>query len=75
MYHPRFKGRHYDIGFRFGSILKRNNIELKGIEELDEFQLNYGAESEKILRQYFPEACDEIKGIADGLNVISFLRK
>ncbi|NMA67081.1 MAG: hypothetical protein GX957_12770, partial [Clostridiaceae bacterium] len=29
-----------------------------------------GTESEKILRQYFPEACDEIKEIADGLNVL-----
>ena len=69
MYHPRFKGDHYKIGLKYGGLIKKNNIDLFGLTELDEFQLNYGIQSERILRKYFPEACDEIRGIADGLGV------
>ena len=69
MYHPRFKGDHYQIGLKYGGLLKKNNIELFGLNELDDFQLNYGVQSEKVLRKYFPEACDEMKGMADGLGV------
>ena len=36
---------------------------------LDSFQLEHGGESEKILKAYFPEVCDEIKGITDTLNI------
>jgi hypothetical protein len=27
MYHPRFKGNHYDIGPKFGNILRKKNID------------------------------------------------
>lgn len=69
MYHPRFKGDHYQIGLKYGGMLKRNNITLFRLNELDAFQVNYGVQSEKILREYFPEACKEIEGIADGLEI------
>ena len=70
MYHPRCYGSHYDIGFRYGSKLKKNHVVKQQIEKIDGFQLHYGTESEKILKQYFPEACDEMRGIADGLEVL-----
>ncbi len=69
MYHPRFKGKHYEIGLKFGSLLKKNGIDFLGMTELNDFQFHYGVQSEKILRHYFPQACDEIKGIADGLGI------
>jgi len=69
MYHPRFKGDHYHMGLKYGSLLKRNKAELFGLNSLDKFQLNYGRQSEKILQTYFPEACDEIRGMTDGLNI------
>jgi predicted choloylglycine hydrolase len=69
MYHPRFKGNHYEIGLKYGGLLRKNNIDLFGLTGLDDFQFNYGLQSEKIVRAYFPEACEEIRGIADGVGV------
>ena len=69
MYHPRFKGDHYEIGLKHGRLLKKNNVDLFGLTELDDFQFNYGIKSERILRKCFPEACEEIRGIADGVEV------
>lgn len=69
MYHPRFKGNHYDIGFKYGGLLKKNNINLFGMTELDDFQLDYGTQSKKILNKYFPEACEEMKGMADAADI------
>ena len=69
MYHPRFKGNHHEIGLKYGGLLKKNNIDLYGLTELDDFQFNYGIQSERILRNFFPEACDEIRGMADGVGV------
>ena len=40
MYHPRFKGNHYEIGLKYGGLLKKNNIDLFGLTELDDFQFN-----------------------------------
>jgi predicted choloylglycine hydrolase len=69
MYHPRFKGNHYEIGLKYGGLLKKNNIDLFGLTELDDFQFNYGIQSERILRKCFPEACEEIRGMTDGVGV------
>lgn len=69
MYHPRFKGRHYEIGLKYGGLLKKNNIDLFGLMELDDFQTAYGTQSEGILREYFPDACEEMRGMADGVGV------
>ncbi|MCD1294758.1 hypothetical protein CUJ83_07070 [Methanocella sp. CWC-04] len=67
MYHPRFKGDHYEFGMKCGRLLKKNNIDFFGLIDLSQEQLAFGTGSELILRKYFPEACQEIKGIADGL--------
>ena len=36
---------------------------------MDDFQLSHGIESEKILKDYFPEVCEEVKGVTDALNI------
>lgn len=69
MYHPRFRGNHYEMGLKYGGLLKKSHIDLFGLTVLDDFQFRYGIQSEKILRKYFPEACDEVQGIADGLKL------
>ena len=51
MYHLRFKGNHYDIGVKRGKIFKKCNIIFP--LNMDNFQMNHGIESEKILRKYF----------------------
>ena len=69
MYHPRFKGNHYEIGLKYGGLLRKNNIDMFGLTGLDDFQRQYGIQSERILRKHFPEACEEIRGIAEGVGV------
>lgn len=66
MYHLRLKGRHYEMGVKRGTIFKKQHIAFPLC--LDEFQLRHGTESEKILHTFFPEVCDEIRGVSDALN-------
>ena len=68
MYHPRFKGNHYEIGLKFGSNLKKHNIDFDEIINLDEFQQGFGRKSQTVLSNFFPEVCEEIRGMTDGLN-------
>ena len=63
MYHWRLKGAPVEIGTRIGNIFKRCNAEFPIV--LDDFQMNYGIESGKLLKEYFSEAYDEVKAITD----------
>lgn len=72
MYHLRLKGGHYQMGVKRGTIFKKAKISFP--LHLDEFQLKHGKQSEKILREFFPEVCEEIKGVSDtiGADYITF---
>lgn len=63
MYHPRFKGKHYEMGKKMGNIFKVSNAKFP--IELDPFQTKFGKESGLLLKKYFPEAAEEIRGITD----------
>ncbi|MBI9108695.1 MAG: hypothetical protein JEZ04_18260 [Spirochaetales bacterium] len=63
MYHPRFKGSHYEMGQKFGRIIK--NAKVVFPIALDEFQLNYGIESGRLLKKHFPEVTEEIRGVTE----------
>lgn len=67
MYHLRLKGSHYEMGTKRGNIFKKCNVVFP--LKLDDFQIKHGIESEKILRKYFSEVCDEVKGITDTLHI------
>lgn len=67
MYHLRLKGEHYQMGVKRGKIFQKSNVTFP--LHLDEFQLDYGTKSEKILREFFPEVCEEIKGVSDTIAV------
>ena len=67
MYHLRLKGTHYEAGFKRGSIFKNFNITFP--IKLDEFQLSYGKKAGQKLAQFFPEVCEEVKGITDALQI------
>lgn len=67
MYHLRLKGDHYQMGVKRGTIFNKAKISFP--LNLDEFQLRHGKESEKILNEYFPEVCEEIKGASDTIGV------
>ena len=63
MYHLRLKGDHYQMGVKRGKIFQKCKISFP--LHLDKFQLEHGKQSEKILKDYFPEVCAEIKGVSD----------
>lgn len=68
MYHNRFKGNHYDIGFRWGTLLREHGSRL--LERIDfpitEERLRFAADCVPVYQQYFPEILAEIQGVADG---------
>lgn len=63
MYHLRLKGDHYEMGVKRGKILNKNQIAFP--LQLDDFQIEHGKQSEKILKMFFPEVCEEIRGVSD----------
>ena len=67
MYHPRFKDNHYVMGQKMGSIFIKCNAQFP--IKLDPFQTEFGRESGKLLKQFFPEATEEIKGVTDVMGI------
>ncbi|MCM1134340.1 MAG: C45 family autoproteolytic acyltransferase/hydrolase [Clostridium sp.] len=65
MYHLRLKGSHYEMGIKRGKILGRSRISFP--LRLDAFQLEHGRRSEEVLRGFFPEVCEEIRGVSDAI--------
>lgn len=67
MYHLRLKGTPYQMGVKRGRIFQRCKIAFP--LQLDHFQLEHGEKSEKILKEFFPEVCEEIKGVSDVIGI------
>lgn len=67
MYHLRLKGRHYDMGVKRGTVFNRGKVSFP--LQLDAFQVKHGIESEKILNTFFPEVCEEMRGVTDTIGV------
>lgn len=68
MYHVRFRGTRYEMGFRFGSSLAKNNQRV-----LDNVPFPITAQRREfaracvpVYREYFPEILEEISGLAEG---------
>lgn len=72
MYHETFKGNHYEIGFRWGSLLaKHRNFILDHIPfPITEERVHYAKECLPIYQKYFPQIIEEIRGISDGQNCL-----
>lgn len=68
MYHPRLRGSYYDMGYKYGDILYRNGFRLPA---LSKEKLDFGLESIKELRRFYPEVIEEIKGFAEACKVTS----
>ena len=67
MYHLRLKGDHYQMGVKRGTLFRKNGVTFP--LHLDRFQLDYGTQSERILNRFFPEVCQEIRGVSDAAGV------
>lgn len=67
MYHVRFKGTHYEAGFKYGSMLKKNGVIINGSPtfEISEEMKLFAAQCLPIYEEYYPEIIQEIKGMSD----------
>lgn len=70
MYHGRFYGTHYEIGFKWGALLAQHgNFILNNIGfPITQERLEFSELCVPIYQEYLPEILDEIQGIADGQN-------
>lgn len=68
MYHKRFKGSHYEMGYHFGSQLAKNNFFItKNIPfPLTQERKDFALSCIPIYQYYFPEILEEIEGLALG---------
>lgn len=80
MYHLKFKGKHYEIGYKWGKKLFENNfLLLQNIPfTLTKEHKDFAKKSEVYYNKFFPEVLEEIRGVADGQNtnytlILSFL--
>lgn len=68
MYHGRYHGTHYEIGFRWGALLaKHGNFILENIGfKVTPERLEFSESCIPVYEKYFPEILEEIRGIANG---------
>lgn len=68
MYHARFRGSHYAIGYKWGQAVKKNGGKiLDHIPfELTEERHKFAQSCLPVYQKFYPEILEEIKGIADG---------
>lgn len=68
MYHGRFKGSHYNAGYKWGNLLYKNNkiISKQHTFKITEERRNFVKDCLPIYKKHYPEILEEIKGIADG---------
>ena len=68
MYHSHFKGTHYEAGFRWGSLLLKNqNLILKNLPfKITQERTDFAESCLTIYKEFYPEILEEIRGIADG---------
>jgi predicted choloylglycine hydrolase len=66
MYHPRLYGEFYEMGLKYGKLLyeKANFI----IPKISKQKMDFGLESYRELKIFFPEVIEEIEGFAKGIN-------
>jgi predicted choloylglycine hydrolase len=62
LYHPRVKGSYYEMGFHYGTRLRRHGFKLP---PQDPKAVEFGRRSEPEVRRVFPQIIDEFQGFAD----------
>lgn len=71
MYHARFKGNHYEVGYKWGSLLYKNNkiISKQHTFKITKERKKFAKKCLPIYKKYYPEILEEIKGIAEGQKI------
>ena len=63
MYHPRLRGSYYEMGLRYGTVLRKHGFKLP---EVSAETLALGNKCEDEVKRHFPDILEEIRGFADG---------
>ncbi|PEE40839.1 C45 family autoproteolytic acyltransferase/hydolase [Bacillus pseudomycoides] len=66
MYHPRLRGTHYEMGKHYANILYKNGFRFPKVSEE---KLAFGKQSHVLLKDFYPEFIEEMKGFAEGCHV------
>jgi predicted choloylglycine hydrolase len=68
MYHGRFKGTHYEAGYKWGRMLREHGNVIKDSPTFDltEERREFAALCIPEYERHYPEILEEIRGIADG---------
>jgi predicted choloylglycine hydrolase len=68
MYHARFKGTHYEAGYKWGKLLLEHGKTLEHCPTFmpDDEMRKFAQLCKAEYRKFYPELLDEIQGIADG---------
>ena len=69
MYHSRWKGSHYEAGFKYGNLLFKNNKKPNFDKLINSEKLEYSKKAYQIYNKFYSEILDEIQGFADGLKI------
>lgn len=68
MYHPRLRGNHYEMGYKYGGLLYRNGVRFEETVHLTPEQFEFGMKSLDVCRHVYPEIVEEMRGMSDGLH-------
>lgn len=68
MYHVRFKGRHDEIGYRYGESLAKHGLQLLSHVpfSITQERRDFASLCVPIYQKFFPEILEEIRGLAEG---------
>ena len=66
MYHPRFYGDFYEMGFKYGSLLHQKGVQLPALTQA---KAEFGTQCYQALQRFYPELIEEIKGFSAGLRI------
>ena len=69
MYHPRYRGTHYESGLTYGRLMKKKGVASLEFAKIPENQFKFGEECILECEKYYPEVLEQIYGVADGLEV------
>jgi predicted choloylglycine hydrolase len=69
MYHPRCTGTHYGMGHKYGSLMKQNSVHLSEVVKLTSEKKAFGLKCIAACQEVYPEAVEELQGLADGLEL------
>jgi predicted choloylglycine hydrolase len=69
MYHPRFTGRHYDMGYKYGRLMKKQNVHISQLDKMTVEKKEFGKKCSAICREVFPEVIEELQGLSDGMEI------